>query len=70
MEALLGLACSSVGSFPVNLIQDHHESRDEHVVDVREHGDAERVLPQQHIRDGELPVHLQHRSPNGKHVIS
>lgn len=54
--------CKSVESLPVDLIQDHNKSRDEHVVDVREHGDDEGVLSQQHVCGSVLAVDLHHTS--------
>ena len=44
----------------MNLIQNHNESRDEDMVNVREHGDVEGVLSQQHLGDSVLTAYLQH----------
>lgn len=67
-EGSLGLVCSSVRlSFPMNLIQYHNESCDEHVVNMWEHRNTERVLSKQYVRDSKLTVHLQHQM-NGKHI--
>jgi len=52
----------------MNLIQYHNESCDEDVVNMWEHGNTERVLSKQYIRDSKLTVHLQRRQMNGKHI--
>lgn len=54
----------------VNLLQDDHKRRDEHVVDVREHGEAEVVLSQQHARGAVLAVHLQIEADGEKNILS
>lgn len=58
-----GSCCSSsVVSVPaVNFIQNHNKNRDEHMVDVREHGNIERVLSQQDIGGSVLTAYLQHK---------
>ena len=49
----------------MNLIKDHNKSRDEHVVDMGEHGDNEGVLPEHHVRGRVLAVDLHHgQTPN------
>jgi len=54
----------------MNLIQYHNESCDEHEVNMWEHGNTERVLSKQYIRDSKLTVHLQaaRHQMNGKHI--
>jgi hypothetical protein len=54
----------------VNFLQDDHKRRDEHVVDVREHGEAEVVLSQQHARGAVLAVHLQIEADGEKKIFS
>jgi hypothetical protein len=51
---------SLIEFLPVNLIQDHNESRDEHIVDMRKHGNDKRVPVEQHVRNSELTVHLSY----------
>ena len=62
----IGVCGSSVVSTrAVDLIQNHHKRRDEHMVNAREHGDIERVLSQQHIGGSVLPANLQqHQTAN------
>jgi hypothetical protein len=73
--SLLGLVCgSSVVSIPaVDLVQNHHKGRDEHMVNAREHGNIERVLSQQHSGGSVLPANLQqqqHQTANKSTTIT
>ena len=57
----LGLEWLSVKSFPMNLIQNHNKSCDEHIVNMWEHGNNKGVLSQQYVGGCVIVVYLQHQ---------